>query len=301
MPIISVIITAYGNPLLLFNAIKSVLCQTLIDFELIIVDDNDSGSINREKTSNIVDMFAKKDQRIIYIKHGKNQNGAVARNTGIKACKGLYIAFLDSDDEYLPSRLELCHDALINTKDSKLLGVYTGCEFRRNNRKYKVLKYVKSGNFIVETLAGNFNFGTGSNIFMRSDVVRKLMFDETFTRHQDYEFLVRYFTEYDLIGLNQVLVIKNNDNNNLPSPEKMVEIKKQYIEKYANIIESYDESIANKILSAHCISLSKSFATIGKFQEAIKYMKKGSSINTVRIFDRLKILLLLAKSIFKQL
>lgn len=72
-------------------------------------------------------------------------------------------------------------------------------------------------------------FCTGSNIFVRRAVIDELNgFDEAFLRHQDYEFLVRLFEKYSLIALPDILVIKNNENVNMPDVVKMESVNKQY-------------------------------------------------------------------------
>ena len=79
---ISVIIPTYGTPIFLENSIQSVLNQTFQDLELIIVDDNNPDTEARQKTEELVERYIKIDNRIRYIKHEHNKNGAVARNTG---------------------------------------------------------------------------------------------------------------------------------------------------------------------------------------------------------------------------
>ena len=132
----------------------------------------------------------------------------------------------------MPDRLQKCFDIMENAADS-IAGVYTGCEFRRGGKVYHVENNVKPGNFLVDTLACKFMFCTGSNIFVRKSVVDELNgFDGAFLRHQDYEFLVRVFEKYDLAAIQEPLVIKNNENFNLPNLEKQVAIKKQYLDKF---------------------------------------------------------------------
>ncbi|PJA63262.1 MAG: glycosyl transferase, partial [Candidatus Portnoybacteria bacterium CG_4_9_14_3_um_filter_44_9] len=97
---VSVIIPTCNRPDLLPRAIKSVLSQIYQDFEIIVVDDGDKRS-----AENVVRQF--KDNRIKYIKHVERKGGAAARNTGIKAAQGEFIAFLDDDDEWLPKKLEI--------------------------------------------------------------------------------------------------------------------------------------------------------------------------------------------------
>lgn len=101
VPTVSIIIPTYNRAHLIERAIESVLHQTYQDFELIIIDDGST-----DNTDDIINKFQKKDDRIIYLKHDRNKGGSAARNTGIKASRGEYIAFLDSDDEWLPEKLE---------------------------------------------------------------------------------------------------------------------------------------------------------------------------------------------------
>lgn len=96
---VSVIIPTYNRAELIIETIQSVLDQTFDDFEIIVVDDGST-----DNTKQVVDGF--KDSRIKYI-YQENRGVANARNNGIKASSGEYIAFLDSDDMWLPENLEL--------------------------------------------------------------------------------------------------------------------------------------------------------------------------------------------------
>ena len=100
---VSVIMPTYGKPELLGRSIRSVQNQTYPEWELIIVDDNNPETEGRKQTETLMEQYAA-DKRIRYIKHEHNMNGSAARNTGIAAATGDYIAFLDSDDEYAPER-----------------------------------------------------------------------------------------------------------------------------------------------------------------------------------------------------
>jgi len=96
-PVISVIIATYNRAHLIARAIESVLFQSFSDFELIVIDDGST-----DGTAEVVSRY--KDPRIIYcrLEHGERSR---ARNGGIELSKGKYIAFLDSDDWYLPNKL----------------------------------------------------------------------------------------------------------------------------------------------------------------------------------------------------
>lgn len=98
-PRVSVIIPTYNRAYILGRAIQSVLNQTYQDFEVIVVDDGST-----DNTEEVVLNFGSEKMR--YIRHDKNRGAGAARNTGIRAARGEYIAFQDSDDKWYPNRLE---------------------------------------------------------------------------------------------------------------------------------------------------------------------------------------------------
>ena len=119
-PTVSVIIPTYNRAHLVGRAIQSVLEQTYKDFELIVIDDG-----SNDNTEYIIKEFQKKDKRIKYIAYKKNKGGSAARNAGIKSSKGEYIAFLDSDDEWLSEKLEK-QIRLFSSMPAKVGVIYCG-------------------------------------------------------------------------------------------------------------------------------------------------------------------------------
>src|SRR5262245_14811896 len=99
MPLVSVIMPTFKRADTIRRAIRSVQAQTFTDWELIVVDDG--------STDNSVALIEGRDPRLKILRQ-ENQGTAGARNAGLLASAGSYIAFLDSDDEWLPHHLELC-------------------------------------------------------------------------------------------------------------------------------------------------------------------------------------------------
>jgi len=99
--LVSIITPSYNSEKFISKTIESVLSQTYQKWEMIIVDDCSSDNSNE-----IIKEYIKKDERIRLIKLEKNSGPAVARNRAIKEAKGRYIAFLDSDDLWLPDKLK---------------------------------------------------------------------------------------------------------------------------------------------------------------------------------------------------
>jgi glycosyltransferase involved in cell wall biosynthesis len=99
-PQFSVVIPTYGRPEFLDAAVRSVLAQTLADFECIVVDD-----------AGVAPPLLPSDTRVRLLRRDVNGGPAAARNTGIEAAAGRHVAFLDDDDVWLPGRLAAALDA----------------------------------------------------------------------------------------------------------------------------------------------------------------------------------------------
>ena len=99
MELVSIIMPAYNCADFIADSIRSVLAQTYTNWELLIVDD-----CSTDRTAEVIASFT--DSRIRYQRNNQNRRCAYTRNEAIKIAKGRYIAFLDSDDLWLPEKLE---------------------------------------------------------------------------------------------------------------------------------------------------------------------------------------------------
>ena len=94
--LVSVNITTFNRSDNLIRCIDSVLKQDYQNIEIIIVDD-----CSTDNTYDVVKNYQRKDRRIKYFRHQKNKGNAHARNTAFEKCNGVYVAFLDDDDEWI--------------------------------------------------------------------------------------------------------------------------------------------------------------------------------------------------------
>lgn len=99
---VSVIVPTYNSEKFICQSLDSVVEQFYCDWEIIIVDD-----CSTDRSYEIAQQYSSKDNRIKAIRLNQNSGAAIARNTGIKLAQGRYIAFLDSDDIWLPNKLEI--------------------------------------------------------------------------------------------------------------------------------------------------------------------------------------------------
>ncbi len=117
--LISVVIPSYNSEDFISDAITSVLNQTYNNIELIIVDD-----CSTDSTVAIINNFLKKDSRIVFSQLKQNSGAAVARNKAIEIANGDYIAFLDSDDKWLPNKLDIQHKLIEEKKCAVVYSSY---------------------------------------------------------------------------------------------------------------------------------------------------------------------------------
>lgn len=120
-PFFTVIMCAYNRADFLPRAVASLLAQTEHDWELVIVDD-----ASTDGTPEVVAQLVQKDSRIRSLKHDSNRGTAAARNTGIAAARGLFVTFLDSDDEYAPDHLATRKQMLV--ENDQVLFLHGGVE-----------------------------------------------------------------------------------------------------------------------------------------------------------------------------
>ena len=99
--LVSVIIPAYNIEKYVAETIESVLNQTYKNWEIVITDD-----CSTDRTIDVIEKYASRDARIHLWKLDKNSGAAAARNNSIKQARGRYIAFLDGDDWWYPTKLE---------------------------------------------------------------------------------------------------------------------------------------------------------------------------------------------------
>ena len=109
--LVSVVIPTYNSEKTISRALESVLSQTYHDWEIVVVDD-----CSTDGTVDLVLKYTKQDSRITLIKNNKNEGPAVTRNAGIEQCRGRYIAFLDSDDVWYSTKLQVQLKMMIEKK-----------------------------------------------------------------------------------------------------------------------------------------------------------------------------------------
>jgi glycosyltransferase involved in cell wall biosynthesis len=206
MPFFTVIIPTYNRAELLREAIQSVLDQTFEDFELIIIDDHST-----DNTSEVVSSF--NDNRIKYIMNDRTKGPAGARNTGIFKARGDWITFLDSDDIWLPEKLEVQFKK-IQERDETVKFIYAGYAIYDFEKKKEVASYLpeKEGWILKDLLYNNYITALCSVIVQKDILLKVGGFDERFPALEDWELYVRIagLTKFGIVKKKIVYVRKTH-------------------------------------------------------------------------------------------
>ena len=171
------------------RALISVINQTYENWELMIVDDGSSQQ-ERQLLSELI--LRLDDQRIHVLFQKQNLGGGAARNIGMLAAKGEYIAFLDSDDEWENNKLE--KQVEFHKNKSKHLVSYTKSVIHygvdENPQEPLPAQAIEKGEGIADYLFVKGGFIQSSSLFGFRSVFIQCLFDTTLRRHQDYDFLL---------------------------------------------------------------------------------------------------------------
>lgn len=187
-PLVTGIITTYKRkPEIVVRAAKSVLNQTYKNIELIVVDDSPADFYLRRSVESSIRALG---ENIQYILHEVNQGACAARNTGLLAARGEFVAYLDDDDEWMPTKLEKMLPFFSN-KDIGL--VYCGSTVYNEitgESNYFYQKFIR-GNVYDQMLTFNYIGSTSFPIMRRELLLRINGFDPLMKSCQDYDVWLR--------------------------------------------------------------------------------------------------------------
>lgn len=197
-PLVSVIVPTYNRPVQLKETLSSIIGQSYSNLEIIVV--NDAG----EDVSSLINSL--NDKRIKYIVHEKNKGLAGARNTGLMNAGGKYISFLDDDDIFYPNHVEVLLAAIL---DNEINVVYT--DANRCIQKKEGEKFVTVSKDVQYSFDYSQRFLFVLNIapvqcfmFDKSCLDDKLMFDESLTTHEDWDFWIKLSLQNDFLHVKEV-------------------------------------------------------------------------------------------------
>ncbi|MEH2068022.1 MAG: glycosyltransferase [Nostoc sp.] len=214
MPNVSVIIPTYQRADLISETIESVLAQTYTDYEIIVVNDG--------STDNTKEVLAEFGDWITVI-HQENQGPSVARNTGIMASQGRYIAFIDDDDLWLPYKLEKQVSCFESNPNIGL--VYANIVFFKGNHVSADLWPRRSHppSVLQDWMLFELNFIPILSVMVRRECLDEVgLFDQTLKYCEDYDLWLRIIEKFPVHFLNKPVGFYRWTTNSLSKNKEQI-------------------------------------------------------------------------------
>jgi len=230
-PLVTAIIATYKRAGLVSRAIESVRRQAYSNLEIIIVDDG-----SPDNTESVVRAIP--DERIRYLRHEKNKGLPAGRNTGIRAAKGDYIAFLDDDDEWRVDKIER-QLRLIEKYDAVLCGVLVdGWRLSIHPRPTISLDDLRRGSF------------EPSGMLIKAAVIKELLFDEKLRQGEDWDVFIRIAERYK-VGYDPEPLLLYSDGGYVRMTNEAREMTLSELEKRTAILHKHRQFFGEKWFNYH--------------------------------------------------
>ena len=239
---ISVVIPVYNSEKTIKNTLESVINQSYLPYEVVLV--NDGSTDNSRK---IIDDFVDSNTfKNVNFKLINKSNGGVstARNTGLKIADGDWIAFLDSDDKWLPNKLEFQKKILEQNPNIDFLGCTRNGEIIKSIL-WKQLGYLTK--ITAKNLLVRFVFVVPTIIFKKSIIKQVGFFDENQKYAEEGNYFIRIANKYNCYLLNECLVITGNGKAHFGESGLSGNIKEMEKGELKNIKDSLHLGVINKL------------------------------------------------------
>ena len=268
MPKVSVVIPAYNAMNYLPKTLNSVLQQTFSDFEVLIIDDGSTDHLQAWVAQNIT------DPRVRLITQA-NQGLSGARNTGIANAQGEYVAFLDADDLWEPTKLEKQVDYLDNNSTVGLVYNWIALIDAEGNPTGRIMGGNIEGDVLEEILQRNI-IDCPSVLVRRKCFETVGMFDITLRSVEDWDMWIRIAGHYPLAVIKEPLVYYRQHSSNMSKNWRVMEQAfHQVIEKSFQSVPSQLQYLRNNSLGYANLCLAwkalqskdKDYQLASKFQQ----------------------------------
>lgn len=273
---VSVVIPTYRRSKFIKRAIDSVIQQENVETEIIVVDDNGRGSKYQIENEEVLSDYIN-SKRIIYVAHDINKNGSAARNTGIKNASGDFISFLDDDDWFEPRKL---YNQILLMEEEKTDACLCGfIRVYKNGNMPTSIPYFDDS-WKKRLLAFNIDTCAGSCLTIRRGLIDKVgLFDTSFIRHQDIEFLYRIskYTNISVVKESLVNIFMHIENTRTKSGKNIETYRLHFIDTFKDDILRMKIADKKFVIDKHYKEIAKAYIKNKDIFNALKWIFKTSN------------------------
>jgi hypothetical protein len=274
---VSVIIPFHNRLTWFIQSVRSVLTQTFNDFELILVDDGSDSELDELKQLS--------DPRIRYLRQEKS-GPAAARNLGISLARGKFIAFLDSDDLYLPDKLE----TQVRFMEEHPYALLSHTSYQRIDSKGDFIDAVPSGissGRLYPDIIWCCLIATPT-VMVRSEVLDKFRFDEDLRVGEDVLLWIQIARDCEIFGITEPLTqVRIHGENAVLDPEKQLNFAKYIMNRYVREDRSLTFRIRTKGRSSIYRHQAYLYYKVGNISRSARYLLLSLVLHPVGIFGYL--------------
>jgi len=262
---VSAIIPTYDRPQHLAGAIDSVLAQTYPDIEVVVVDDGSETPYAQETVAEYPDS-------VRCLVHEGNRGLSAARNTGINAAEGEYVAFLDDDDRWEPTKIERQVAALDGSPEAAL----ATCPLAAVDPDGTVLRCEGSkpdGDLSDAILVRNV-VGSPSRVLVRADCFETIApFDESLPTKQDWDLYIRLCQHWEVACVDEHLCRRVVHASMSTDPDAAREDNKRVIDKHESLIR--ERGLWDRTMAAYYANVGRTYVENDDMGSAREYLRRS--------------------------
>jgi glycosyltransferase involved in cell wall biosynthesis len=274
-PTVSVVMPVLNGEASIGRAVRSVLGQTISDLELVVVDD---GSTDR--TSEVVSAYS--EPRIELIRLEKNSGPAAARNAGVSRARGEYIAFLDSDDEWLTDKLERQVELIAASPAATGISTTGFRTHRVATDRFQDTILDPDADWHRQQLT-MCALAPGSTLMVKRDVFPQVgAFDVGLRRFEDWDWMIRCLAVREIVICPSVLAILHVDRR--PCVRIVQQSAEHFLEKHAQRAETtFGRGASRRLRASMELEIARAMIANGQYLSSLPCVARAGLYSPARV------------------
>jgi len=267
-PTVSVLIPTYNRAHIIAKAIDSALAQTFRDIEIVVVDDGST-----DTTAELIAGYG----RAVVCARQENRGIAGARNTGVRLCSGDYIAFLDSDDYWLPEKLE--RQMALFQEHPEYGMVACQCASIDAHGHYREKNRPGTSGWILEALFHKNFIRTSAAVVTRQCIEQVGLFDESLRECEEYDLWLRIAAQYQIGFINEPLAVYTDNPAGVSTDSLAGRLHRLRVLEKPYLKERIPSRLYARRIADTCHYIARHYCAQNKRAEGLRYFARAQKLS----------------------